>query len=361
MSFLKDNIVLGMLAEDICSAKGYAKFYHKTKYSRFSDKELCTVINDTEKFLSMPEKDILEIFKEISTRFSKNMGVPVKKIELENGEYAAEDGVYYNARLNYGDTNKMYFSTYPVELFKKIREKYQLDNYLFSIAHENRHAYQFYKFGHCNKNDNQYSEINFMRNEQIMRYFLSSIEGSMPKNDYQFNSLERDANFYAISFYMDLISNNKIEINKDNLEFIIEEMLDYNEIIDGKKSSQLQMENYVSIFNSFQHNINPKVFEKFAKKRDLESESEFISMQNSVIEKENNVDRYLMDCLQVYYNLVNRLVPNGYSQERFLELQNTKDYNLIYNELFLVLEESGLNLKPTTSIKESEEETFGLN
>ena len=217
MSFLKDNILLGMLAENVCSAKGYAVFYPKTHYSKISDSDLYEIINNTEQFLSMPEKNILEIFKEISTRFSKEMGVPVKKIELEDGEQAAEDGEFYNARVNYGDTNKMYFSTYPVELFKKIRDKYQLDNYLFSIAHENRHAYQFYKFGHSNKNENNFEEINFMRNEQIMRYYLSGIEGAIPENDYQFNSLERDANYYAIKFYMDLIKNDKIKLNKDNL------------------------------------------------------------------------------------------------------------------------------------------------
>lgn len=352
MSYLKDNVLLGFLIEDVCSGKGYSMMYPRTKYNKTSDKDLYTAINNTDEFLARNDKDILALFKEISTRLSKGMGVPVKKIELEDGTESNQDGQFYNARLDYGSTHKMYFSTYEKDIFEKLREKYSLDNYLFTIAHENRHGYQFYKFAHLNKNTSDFARLNLMRNEQIMRYYLNGTELKhlIPEDDYKYNLVERDANYYAINFYMNLIKSKKLDINKDNLEFFIEEMLDFNEKVGEKEACELQMENYIKILSAFQNNINPKVYEKFAKKFDLENETAFMITKEGAEKREENVKSYLYESLKMYYDFVKEILPKGYTKEKFDELVSNGEYDLLYNELYEALATSGLNLKPTLSV-----------
>ncbi|MBQ8425696.1 MAG: hypothetical protein IJX17_06715 [Clostridia bacterium] len=330
--------------------RNYSYKYPETSFSDLDGITLFNLVGDNENFLSSPKSEFLEICTELSSRLAQTMDIPLKKVGMKKAPKYTRDGKLIDGIL---EDKKMYFVRYSLDDYLKFRDEYKIGNYFFTIAHENRHAYQTYKFKNFNKNEPDYTFISFMRNEKLMRDYLLNFgdKNQLASDDYTYDSLERDANYFAISLYMDLVKDKKADISIANLEDLITEMLDFNEAKNGTPASRKQIENFARIYTKFKNCIGLEAYEKLAEKYDLENGQIISDAINLVQEREQNMNSYLVDGLKLYYDFVKKLLPNGYSQEKFDEHIKNGTFKDLYDEMVDILDNSGFSLSPNMQVK----------
>ena len=355
MKEIKEKNELNACKDIICSSKGYTNFYPLTSFRNYTKPELYQIASNENVLLQKSKREIKAIFTEISKRILKTLNTPMKKIKIEEGPKYLEDGTLFDGEINFAESKYMLFTTYELNEYEKLQEEYDFDNYLYVLFHENKHAEQFYNFKHLDKNSNLYPINLFLRNEQIMRFFLSDKKfgNILPKNDYEFNSLERDADYFAIMTYSGAIKNQNIPADDKNLNFIIPKMLEYITGENNKDSTTLQLENYLKIFTRFKNTVSTKVYEKFAKDNDLENVINFEIFKESLEKRDQNVKDNLYEILSLYNDLAKNKGIKNFSKEEFRELCQKEKYLEIYNTLS-GLQENELN----DSNKYSEPENF---
>ncbi|MBQ8425695.1 MAG: hypothetical protein IJX17_06710 [Clostridia bacterium] len=303
------------------SLNNYSYHYPKTKFRKLSDNELGILIHNTEELLARPNNEVLQIFQEYSLRFAKSHGIPLKKVTVKDGPIYNDDDKEHLVEGAVG-YEEMFFVKYPLKYYQKYKDISCLGKYNFLLTHENRHAYQWYRFKHCDKNTFEYARIQFLKNENLMRNYLSmhGKEDSIPKDDYRYNSMERDANYYAISNFMGIVRYNRANVTKSDLEFIINQMLEFNKSIDGKEASFLQMRNYSTLYTNFKSLVGEEAYNKLAKKYSLEDVTIVDLAYEGFQKRENIMQEHLYDALNIYYNFVKEILPKGYAKEKFDKL-----------------------------------------
>jgi len=340
--------------------KNYSYNYPKTTFSDLDSVTLFNMVGDNENFLSSPKNEFLEICTEVSSRLAQSMDIPLKKVGMKKAPYYSNDGKLIDGILD----NKMYFVRYSLDDYLKFRNDFQIGNYFFTIVHENRHAYQLYKFKNIDKNSPKYTTIAFMRCEKLMRDYLAAFGefNDIAHNDYKYNSLERDANYTAISLYMDMLRNEKADISIANLEDIITEMLDYNEVKNGKSAPRKQMENFAKIYNKFKERIGEKAYNKLAEKYDLENGKMISDTLKQLEEREQNVNGYLTYGLKLFFDFTNKLLPNSYTQEKFDEHIKNGEYQKLFDEMYETLTNANITLSPNTQVRKplEREDVFSI-
>ena len=200
----------------------------ETRYTQDSLEQLVNIFEDNDKFLAMNHEEYCDLFTEINNRLAKSLNAPSSSIDFHFSSEKSED------ELNLGGCDmfgRMFLNIFSPEIIKDMPYEFKQNlglEYLFSIIHESRHAYQTYFRSNFWITQKAPVVQSMLAYEDMM---VTSLLWADEFNDddrllnYVFSGDEFDANLYAVSVIEKFIEKGIMKDEEKAKDFIYDRLV----------------------------------------------------------------------------------------------------------------------------------------